>query len=153
MLRNSAKLDLAQLRSVRGAAGLKVQPIVARHEVPGTSQSFSSSSSSSFSAVFWRCVQVNPSLIAFTIQPSSILANRPIPNRERRRRRPRRREGLGGPRHFVPGYDRTVPPGHFATGSDSVLTFGIKVTYSIRLIRGLSQGAQAPGLRVRNILG
>ena len=20
------------------------------------------------------------------------------------------------PRHFVPGYDRTVPPGHFATG-------------------------------------
>jgi hypothetical protein len=21
------------------------------------------------------------------------------------------------PRHFVPGYDRTVPPGHFATGS------------------------------------
>jgi hypothetical protein len=26
---------------------------------------------------------------------------------------------LGGtcPRHFVPGYDRAVPPGHFATGS------------------------------------
>src|SRR5208282_4441416 len=22
------------------------------------------------------------------------------------------------PRHFVPGYDRTVPPGHFATGSN-----------------------------------
>jgi hypothetical protein len=21
------------------------------------------------------------------------------------------------PRHFVPGYDRTVPPGHFATGT------------------------------------
>jgi hypothetical protein len=21
------------------------------------------------------------------------------------------------PRHFVPGYDRAVPPGHFATGS------------------------------------
>ena len=21
------------------------------------------------------------------------------------------------PRHFVPGYDRTLPPGHFATGS------------------------------------
>jgi hypothetical protein len=21
------------------------------------------------------------------------------------------------PRHLVPGYDRTVPPGHFATGS------------------------------------
>jgi hypothetical protein len=26
--------------------------------------------------------------------------------------------GLRCPRHFVPGYDRTVPPGHFATGSD-----------------------------------
>ena len=24
--------------------------------------------------------------------------------------------GWGCPRHFVPGYDRTVPPGHFATG-------------------------------------
>src|SRR6202043_508016 len=24
--------------------------------------------------------------------------------------------GRRGPRHFVPGYDRTVPPGHFATG-------------------------------------
>ena len=23
------------------------------------------------------------------------------------------------PRHFVPGYDRTVPPGHFATGPTS----------------------------------
>jgi hypothetical protein len=22
--------------------------------------------------------------------------------------------GWRGPRHFVPGYDRTVPPGHFA---------------------------------------
>jgi hypothetical protein len=21
------------------------------------------------------------------------------------------------PRHFVPGYDRAVPPGHFATGT------------------------------------
>ena len=29
------------------------------------------------------------------------------------------------PRHFVPGYDRTVPPGHFATGYSLVLTFGI----------------------------
>jgi hypothetical protein len=28
----------------------------------------------------------------------------------------------------VPGYDRTVPPGHFATGSSFVLTFGIKVS-------------------------
>src|SRR5271166_934272 len=25
------------------------------------------------------------------------------------------------PRHFVPGYDRTVPPGHFATGSPKEL--------------------------------
>ena len=25
------------------------------------------------------------------------------------------------PRHFVPGYDRTVPPGHFATGSSQML--------------------------------
>jgi hypothetical protein len=33
----------------------------------------------------------------------------------------------------VPGYDRTVPPGHFATGSSFVLMFGIKVTYSLRL--------------------
>ena len=32
---------------------------------------------------------------------------------------PHLRDGsLGGryPRHFVPGYDRTVPPGHFAIG-------------------------------------
>src|SRR5271166_2493612 len=28
------------------------------------------------------------------------------------------------PRHFVPGYDRTVPPGHFATGSLQELAFG-----------------------------
>ena len=25
--------------------------------------------------------------------------------------------GWGSSRHFVPGYDRTVPPGHFATAS------------------------------------
>jgi hypothetical protein len=25
------------------------------------------------------------------------------------------------PRHFVPGYDRTVPPGHFATGFSEML--------------------------------
>jgi len=25
------------------------------------------------------------------------------------------------PRHFVPGYDRTVPPGHFATGFSWIL--------------------------------
>ena len=24
--------------------------------------------------------------------------------------------GVARPRHFVPGYDRTVPPGHLATG-------------------------------------
>src|SRR6202040_2688051 len=32
------------------------------------------------------------------------------------------------PRHFVPGYDRTVPPGHFATGS-SVLSPKYEVFY------------------------
>ena len=31
------------------------------------------------------------------------------------------------------GYDRPVPLGHFATGSSLVLTFGLKVTYSVRL--------------------
>jgi len=57
-------------------------------------------------------------------------------------------------RHFVPGYDRTVPPGHFATGSSSVLTFGIKMTYSVRLLRSLSHRVhkQLP-CAVRNILG
>jgi len=50
---------------------------------------------------------------------------------------------LNRDRHFVPGYDRTVPPGHFATDYSLVLTFGMKVTIaeggSCRLRRSLAQ--------------
>jgi hypothetical protein len=48
--------------------------------------------------------------------------------------------GVGLPRHFVPGYDRTVPPGHFATGSGWPSLAELSVERSDFIERGIYTG-------------